>query len=162
MANNDIRHLLSGMRNIKATINESEQAPTPVIDSTASQSEIEDEKKSFNQAVGIASFGNFQKYKDNVVFQGTIGSGETLRWQLSLVDGLIISTQEYTLNDDNFAIIDKLKAYYEIWKNKWMTSLNGGSAVANTADPVDTSAASQGGSGGGMDMGGGMGGPMGI
>jgi hypothetical protein len=160
MANNDIRQFLAGarnMKNMKNNLNESEE-----ITSTATPEETAEEKKAFNQAVGMASFGNFQKYKDNVVFQGSIGSGETLKWQLSIVDGLTISTQQFSLSEDNFITLEKLKAYFDIWKNKWMSALNGGtSSIATSGAPVDTSAASQGGSGGGMG-GMGMGGGMGI
>jgi hypothetical protein len=149
MVNNDIRHLMSGMRNLKSNLNESEQ-----LSSTATPAEVDEEKKAFNQAVGMASFGNFQKYKDNVVFQGSIGSGETMKWQFSIVDGLIISTQQFSLTEDNYSLMEKLKAYFDIWKDKWMNNLNGGdNSVASTSSPVDTSAVSQGNNGGGMDMG---------
>jgi hypothetical protein len=157
MDNNDIRGFLAGMRKMKGNLNESEE-----LSSTATPEESSEEKKAFNQAVGMASFGNFQKYKDNVIFQGSIGSGETLKWQLSIVDGLTISTQKFTLSEDNYMLLEKLKTYYEIWKNKWMTTLNGGAGeVASSGAPVDTSAASQGGGSGGMG-GMDMGGPMGI
>jgi hypothetical protein len=156
MDNNDIREFLTGMRKMKVNLNESE-----VLSSTATPEETSEEKRAFNQAVGMASFGNFQKYKDNVVFQGSIGSGETLKWQFSIVDGLTVSTQKFTLSEDNYIVLEKLKTYFDIWKNKWMNTLNGGTSdVASSGTPVDTSAASQGGGSGGiggMDMGGSMG-----
>jgi hypothetical protein len=126
---NDIRGMLHNMRASQRELGKRMMSEaTGGID----PQEFAEEKQLFTQAVdGLAHFGNFQRYDNNVLFQGTVGTGQALKWYFSLVDGLTVSAEMFSLDDTNYATVEKLKAYYDIWKDKWLAKLNGAEAPQN-------------------------------
>jgi uncharacterized protein YkwD len=134
MENNDIRQFMNVIRTAKnaKTLNENAdvQGSTPLAPQAPSteptaSSEAKEEEKLFTQSVGMAYFGNFQKQGNNVTFQGSLGSGESIKWYFSLADGCVISTEQFTLDNENYGKIEKLKAYFDIWKAKWENQITG-------------------------------------
>lgn len=92
-----------------------------------SDEELKNEQDEFKKAVAInTEFGDFKLYKDNAEFSGVI-LPYNITWTFSLEDqdGLYITLNNFQVRDDAFEILQKLKAYYLVWREKWEKEISG-------------------------------------
>ena len=83
--------------------------------------EIKLEQDEFQKAVAInTDFGELKLYSDNATWDGVILPFQ-ISWTFSLEDqdGIYITVNTFQLRDDAFEILQKLKAYYLVWRDKW-------------------------------------------
>lgn len=92
-----------------------------------SDEELKQEQDDFKRAVAInTDFEDFNLYKDNAQFSGLIHP-YNIAWTFSLEDqdGLYITLNNFQIRDDAFEILQKLKAYYLVWREKWEKEISG-------------------------------------
>lgn len=92
-----------------------------------SDEELKQEQDEFKKAVAInTEFGDFKLYKDNAEFSGVV-LPYNIAWTFSLEDqdGLYVTLNNFQVREDAFEILQKLKAYYLVWREKWEKEISG-------------------------------------
>lgn len=94
--------------------------------STLSDVELEDEKNRFKEGVGsTAEFNGFKIYESNIQWSGVLPV-ENIAWSFSLDnnDGCYITANTLQLTTETLERINKLSAYYDVWREYWMKEVN--------------------------------------
>jgi hypothetical protein len=123
----EVRKLLSNMRNMRNKMMSEQVSPENAQLKT-------EEENSFKEAVGvICSINDFVKDDKNVVLTGIIQASQQIGFKFSLEQpqSFFISTTNLQLDDATMEIINKTKAYYDNWYDKWLTDFNGTNNDAN-------------------------------
>jgi len=70
---------------------------------------------------------NFPKRQDGIeVFaSGTIelGRNQKLKFKFSLIDGLMIDTVNFLINDDSKDVFENLFSYFQVWEKTWRENI---------------------------------------
>lgn len=88
---------------------------------TLTDDELKREEDEFKKAVEInTEFKEFKIYKDSIDWSGILLQNQ-IQWVFSLdsQDGVYITNNNLQLTEATIENIQKLKAYYDVWSEKW-------------------------------------------